>query len=151
MVEASQTSGITIREASWHKDRAALMRIREEVFIREQHVPPELEWDAADENSFHVLAESAKRDAVGTGRLESDGKIGRIAILHNYRAAGIGTAVLQRLVMEARKRNMENVYLYAQAQALGFYERRGFRAEGEPFLEADIPHRRMRKSLTVES
>ncbi|MBA3562747.1 MAG: GNAT family N-acetyltransferase [Gammaproteobacteria bacterium] len=143
-------TGITIREASWREDRAALMRVREEVFIREQDVPAELEWDAADENCFHVLAESAKRDAIGTGRLEADGKIGRIAILHKHRSTGIGTAILERLIMEARRRNMAHVYLYAQLRALHFYERHGFLADGPAFLEADIPHRRMHRALQTE-
>lgn len=147
MVDRTHAQGITIRTAGWEEDRAGLMRVREAVFIREQRVPPDLEWDAADENCFHVLAETANRDAIGTGRLELDGKIGRIAILHKYRSAGIGTAILHRLVMEARKRNMEHVYLNAQSQAIEFYERQGFRVEGEEFLEADIPHRRMRKTL----
>lgn len=147
MVQRTLPSGITIRKASWLDDRAALVHVREKVFVREQGVPPALEWDAADERCFHVLAESVNRDPVGTGRLEADGKIGRIAILQEHRSAGIGTAVLQRLVLEARERKMQHVYLYAQLRAIAFYEGHGFDAEGDTFFEADIPHRRMHRTL----
>ena len=132
-----------VREASWQTDRAALERIREAVFIHEQGVPAELEWDSADTNCLHVLAETVNRDPVGTGRLEADGKIGRIAILRQHRNAGIGAAVLQHLIREAQRGGMKQVYLFAQVSALAFYERHGFVPEGHVFMEAGIPHRRM--------
>lgn len=141
--------GIVIREASWDADRAALEGVRETVFIREQGVPAELEWDSADERCLHVLAENEKRDPVGTGRLESDGKIGRIAILREQRNAGLGGAVLEHLIREAKRRGMKQVYLFAQLSALAFYGRHGFVPEGDVFMEAGIPHQRMRLRLAA--
>ncbi|CAN5304883.1 GNAT family N-acetyltransferase [soil metagenome] len=123
------------------------MRVREAVFIREQAVPDDLEWDAADETCLHVLAESANREAIGTGRLEADGKIGRIAVLHEHRSAGVGGAILDTLISEARSRKLASVYLHAQVEALAFYEGYGFEAQGSEFLEAGIAHRRMHLAL----
>ena len=151
MIQPPAPPGVIVREACWQADRAALERIRETVFIREQGVPPELEWDSADETCLHVLAETAKRDTVGTGRLEADGKIGRIAILREHRNAGVGAAVLRQLIREAERRGMKQVYLFAQVNALAFYERHGFVAEGNVFMEAAIPHRRMRLRLADHS
>ena len=137
------TPRVHVREASWQTDRPALERIREAVFIREQGVPTALEWDSADATCLHALAETVNRDPVGTGRLEADGKIGRIAILRQHRNAGIGAAVLQHLIREAQRRGMKQVYLFAQVSALAFYQRHGFVPEGNVFMEAGIPHRRM--------
>ena len=90
---------------------------------------------------------SAKRDAVGTGRLEPTGKIGRVAVLPQYRGTGAGVAVMRRLVELAGGRGFTEVYLNAQTYARGFYERLGFRAEGPEFDEVGIPHQRMRRSV----
>lgn len=138
----------TLRPASWTGDRAAIEAVRRAVFIVEQGVPEHEEWDAADPTCLHVLALGQKRDAVGTGRLEPTGKIGRVAVLHQYRGGGVGGAIVGHLVSLAIGLGLTRVYLHAQATALGFYERLGFRAEGPEFDEVGIPHRRM--SLGIE-
>jgi predicted GNAT family N-acyltransferase len=129
-----------IRSASWQADRAKLEFVRRQVFIIEQKIPESEEWDDADENSSHVLAFSEKRDVVGTGRLEPTGKIARLAVLGEYRGQGVGSAMLIRLVEEARQRGFEQVYLHAQMHALNFYKKFGFVSDEEIFSEGGIPH-----------
>jgi predicted GNAT family N-acyltransferase len=129
-----------IRSASWQADRARLEFVRRRVFIIEQKIPESEEWDDADENSSHVLAFSEKRDVVGTGRLEPTGKIARLAVLGEYRGQGVGSAMLIRLVEEARQRGFDQVYLHAQMHALNFYKKFGFVSDEEIFSEGGIPH-----------
>lgn len=129
-----------IRSASWQADRARLEFVRRQVFIIEQKIPESEEWDDADENSSHVLAFSEKRDVVGTGRLEPTGKIARLAVLGEYRGQGVGSAMLIRLVEEARQRGFDQVYLHAQMHALNFYKKFGFVSDEEIFSEGGIPH-----------
>ncbi len=129
-----------IRSASWQADRARLEFVRRRVFIIEQKIPESEEWDDADENSSHVLAFSEKRDAVGTGHLEPTGKIARLAVLGEYRGQGVGSAMLIRLVEEARQRDFDQVYLHAQTHALNFYKKFGFVSDEEIFSEGGIPH-----------
>ena len=136
-----------LREATWATDRAAIESVRRAVFIVEQGIPESEEWDAADPVCRHVLAESRNRDAVGTGRLEATGKIGRVAVLPQHRGTGVGGAIVRHLVDRARGLGLGEVYLHAQSAAVVFYERLGFRAEGPEFDEAGIPHRRMRRRV----
>jgi predicted GNAT family N-acyltransferase len=132
--------------ADWDADRAVLQRIRREVFIQEQAVPESDEWDADDAVSIHALAR-LNREPVGTGRLNPAGKIGRIAVIAGLRGRGIGALITRRLLEEARRRGIREPYLHAQLQAVPFYEKLGFRSEGEVFDEAGIPHVRMRHAL----
>lgn len=140
----------TVRLADWHKDEAAIRRVREAVFVVEQAVPPDLEWDGKDPECIHAIAESPECDVIGTGRLLPHGKIGRMAVLANWRGQGIGTQILRVLIDEARIRGLEEVYLHAQTSALDFYARHGFVAEGDEFDEAGIAHRAMRSRLQGE-
>ncbi|HWQ39418.1 MAG TPA: GNAT family N-acetyltransferase [Burkholderiales bacterium] len=137
---------VSVRHAHWEHDRDRLCRIREAVFVVEQKVPRALEWDGLDAQCEHVLAE-IDGEAVGTGRLLPDGHIGRIAVLAAWRGRGIGSALLRELTAIAVRRGLERVVLHAQTHARHFYEQHGFRAEGEEFSEAGIPHVRMAKPL----
>ena len=130
----------SLRSATWHADRAELEFIRRQVFIDEQNIPESEEWDDADENSSHVLAVSEKRDVVGTGRIEATGKIARLAVLAEYRGQGVGSAMLTRLIEEARKKGLSQVFLHAQTHALDFYKKFGFVSDEEIFPEGGIPH-----------
>ena len=133
-----------VRVADWHAEGDVIRGIRETVFIDEQNVPPELEWDEHEATSTHFLAFDAKRDAVGTGRLQPDGKITRMAVLPAARGSGIGTALLESLLYAAIHQGEAVPWLHAQASAVGFYEPFGFAVVGEPFIEAGIEHRMMR-------
>jgi predicted GNAT family N-acyltransferase len=136
-----------LRGATWQADRPALESVRRRVFIEEQRIPESEEWDDTDPASLHVLAVAGKRDVVGTGRLEPTGKIGRVAVLPQYRGTGVGSLIMGHLVNHATELGFTRVYLHAQAAAAGFYERLGFRAEGPEFDEVGIPHRRMRRGI----
>ncbi|MGD2139981.1 MAG: GNAT family N-acetyltransferase [Burkholderiales bacterium] len=131
-----------MKTADWAGDQAALRAIREAVFVIEQKVPVQLEWDGLDAHCAHVLA-CADGKPVATGRLLQDGHIGRLAVLKPWRGRGIGSRVLRALIAIARQRGMEACVLNAQTQAIAFYERHGFVAEGSDFDDAGIAHRRM--------
>ena len=137
---------LRIELLDWERARADAGRIRLAVFVDEQRVPAELEMDDRDALCLHALAYENGR-AVGTGRLLPDGHIGRMAVLREARSRGVGGAILQRLVEEARRRGMPQVALAAQTHALGFYRRYGFTASGPVYDEAGIPHQEMRRAL----
>lgn len=138
---------VTIVSASWSKDQERLRRIRYDVFVVEQKVDAREEWDGADADCHHALALTADGQAIGTGRLQASGKIGRVAVLAPWRNQGIGRRLMQYFVDVAIRERMSRVYLHAQQSAVPFYERLGFVCVGEPFVEANIPHRRMERVL----
>ena len=126
------------------------------VFVVEQNIPVELEWDEWDDASLHALAASAAGDPIGTGRLlpasfdsrsPSTGHIGRMAVLAAARRRGVGSAILQALMQAAPKQGFTDVVLHAQSYVAPFYAHHGFVIEGEEFIEAGIPHRIMRAHL----
>jgi predicted GNAT family N-acyltransferase len=126
-------------------------RIRDAVFIREQGIPVELEWDAEDATSVHVVAYRVgpAREPVATARLLKGGWIGRVAVLKPARRGGLGRRLLEALVEAARARGDTAARLYAQTYAMPFYETCGFVVAGEPFEEAGIPHIEMVRSLGI--
>jgi predicted GNAT family N-acyltransferase len=127
----------------WDSLRDHAQALRVEVFVVEQGVPVELEWDEADEVSTHTVAYDQSGQAVATGRLLPDGHIGRMAVRKSARGQGIGTQVLSALLHEAKRQQFQELVLHAQTHAIEFYARHGFQIEGDEFLEAGIPHRRM--------
>lgn len=133
-----------VRPASWHEDEGKLRQVREAVFICEQNVPAELEWDEADKTCIHALVEDAEGLPLAVGRLLPDGQIGRMAVRREARGQGVGGAVLAFLIGQARQRNFTEVWLHGQTHAVPFYEQHGFVAEGDIFMEAGIHHRMMR-------
>lgn len=147
MPERAKHRAFSLRRADWQADREALRHVRETVFVQEQRVPLEMEWDEADARALHVIAVDPHGNPVGTGRLTEDGRIGRMAVLKDWRGTGVGAAMLEFLMAAARKRGLEEVALNAQTSAIGFYRRYGYTEEGETFMEAGIPHVRMRANL----
>ena len=144
------TQPFTVRLADWETDEHQIHRIREAVFVEEQSVAPDLEWDGLDAECIQALAETENRDAIGTGRLHPSGKLGRMAVMPPWRDRGVGAAILQCLLEAARQGGLEEVYLHAQSRVVGFYAGFGFEAEGEEFDEAGIPHRLMRQTLAKD-
>ena len=131
---------------NWKQDQQALKQIRTTVFIEEQHVPTELEWDEFDEQSIHFLA-LHDNTPIATARLKPDGQIGRMAVIKNYRNKGIGTELLTEILLEAKNCNYNMVYLHAQKQATDFYKQFDFIYNGTEFMDAGIVHRAMYKLL----
>ena len=135
-----------IEAGDWPPLAARASRVRTTVFVDEQQVPPELEMDSHDAESRHVLACDAAGRAIGTGRLLPDGHIGRMAVLAEWRGRGVGRALFERLLEEAKRIGMAHLVLNAQTSAIGFYRRFGFAEDGPEFVEAGLPHRTMRRS-----
>ena len=132
-------------------DLAACFAIREAVFVREQGVPAELELDEYDETATHLLWRREDGEPVATLRIldkgDRVGKIGRVAVVASERGKGVGLALMQAALGLLTERGFTTAVLEAQVSVIGFYERLGFVAEGEEFMDAGIAHRRMRKSL----
>lgn len=141
--------GFFVEIADFNRDRAAIAAIREPVFEVEQQVPHDLVWDDLDRQSQHALARDPQGKPIGAGRLAPDLKIGRMAVLPEWRDRGVGGALLNALIDCARARHATGVWLHAQTGALDFYLRHGFEAEGEVFEEAGIPHQLMRRSFAT--
>ncbi len=139
----------TIDAADWSNeaDRAACMQVREAVFQLEQNVPREDEIDDFDPAARHVLARDLQGHPIGTGRLTTQHVIGRMAVDKAWRSRGLGAAMLQRLIEQARALSYPSVELHAQTQAIGFYEKHGFAKYGDEFVECGIRHFHMRMQL----
>ncbi|MFV2056623.1 MAG: GNAT family N-acetyltransferase [Thiohalomonadales bacterium] len=143
-------NSIQILPADWKTQHTILSEIRRTVFIEEQQVPEELEWDELDPSCLHVLALDSHSDIpVGTGRLSTDGKIGRMAVIKQYRRRGIGCEILKKLIELAIANGSQQVYLHAQLQALPFYQTFEFVIEGKTFMEAGISHVKLVKRCAI--
>ncbi|MFI2349031.1 GNAT family N-acetyltransferase [Streptomyces sp. NPDC019443] len=156
-------SSFVVRAAVGPADREACFAVRKEVFVVEQRVSAEIEYDTFDaENAdtVHVLAVDADGQPLGTGRLlhgeaaadktggdPSVGSLGRLAVSKAARGLGVGVALVRAIEEAARERGLAAVDLHAQTHALGFYERLGYVAYGAEFLDAGIGHRAMRRAL----
>lgn len=131
---------VRIAIGSWAMLKADARPVRYEVFVVEQMVPIELEWDDMDEYSLHAVAYDANDNAIGTARLLPDGHIGRMAVRKEARFAGIGSRLLQTLMHQAQARGDRVVKLNAQLHAEAFYAQHGYVRDGDEFLDAGIAH-----------
>lgn len=129
-----------IIEVDWHSTIDQLSAIRTEVFIREQHVPPALEWDGLDQKAKHLLAHDLTGKAIGCARILSDGGIGRMAVLTGWRKQGVGSALLQAAISLCLNNGWRHIRLSAQIHAIAFYEKAGFTVCSEEYPDAGIPH-----------
>lgn len=140
-----------VRVGDWSTLGADAQRLRTAVFVEEQRIPKELEWDAADATAVHAVAYNRLGRPLATGRLlahePGTSKIGRMAVDRTLRGGRLGRDVLQALTETARERGDAEVVLHAQRSAEGFYARLGYTVLGEPFEEANIPHVTMFKRL----
>jgi predicted GNAT family N-acyltransferase len=128
------------------QDLSEPFAIRREVFIEEQGCPEAEEYDAFDESALHLMVYVDEAPAA-TGRIWHDGKgfrIGRLAVLPRYRRQKIGDLALRLLIYKAFSSGAEEIKISAQVYVRAFYEKFGFRAEGEEYMEAGIPHIAMR-------
>ncbi|MFF9169007.1 MULTISPECIES: GNAT family N-acetyltransferase [unclassified Streptomyces] len=149
-----------VRLAEDPADREACFAVRKQVFVHEQGVPEDIEYDAYDADAVHVLAVRADGMPLGTGRLLYGeaaaaknggdplvGSLGRLAVTREARGLGVGAALVRAVEEAARARGLSAVDLHAQTHALGFYERLGYQVYGPEFPDAGIPHRAMRRPL----
>ena len=146
---------IDVRTGSWETLSDPAARLRALVFVQEQKIPAEMEWDAGDAGALHAVAFNQLGQALATGRLLAHGpgvgRIGRMAVHPVLRGSGVGRRVLEALVEKARERGDREVMLHAQRNALRFYQRLGFIARGDPFEEAGIAHQEMFAVLPLSS
>jgi len=147
MAADAERRRFTVRLVDWTDAGEGLRAVRRAVFIDEQAIPEDLEWDAFDAVYRHAIAEDATGTAIGCGRLLPDGHIGRMAVLREWRGRGVGAALLVHLIDLARSRGLARAVLEAQTSAMPFYARHGFVASGDEYLEAGIPHRTMTRTL----
>ncbi len=140
----SGESMVTLRTGGWDALGAHASKVRTEVFVQEQRIPREMEWDEADHTALHAVVYNRLDQPLATGRLlvhgPGQGRIGRMAVNRVMRGAGLGRDVLKALVQAAQARGDHQVLLHAQRSAEAFYDNQGFRPRGEPFEEAGIPH-----------
>jgi len=137
----------TVRLVDWSEAAEGLRFVRRAVFIDEQAIPEDMEWDEYDAVCRHAIAEDACGAPVGCGRLLPDGHVGRMAVLAEWRGRGVGAALLRELVNLARARGLPRAILNSQTHAMPFYARLGFVADGDEYLEAGIPHQTMTLEL----
>ena len=141
----------TVRLGTWDVLKADASPVRVAVFVEEQRIPMEMEWDEADATALHAVAHDASGRAIGTGRLlalaPGVARIGRMAVRAEWRGAGVGRALLLALLQSARERGDREAVLSAQRSAEAFYLREGFVARGEPYDEVGIPHIDMVRGL----
>ena len=135
--------------APWDQHKQTLRSIREAVFIVEQEVPRELEWDDEDETASHFLAVNSLGQFIGCARLLNSGQIGRMAVLKSHRGKGVGDALLEAAVNEGKAAGFERLFLHAQSYAEPFYRQGGFLPYGQAFTEAGIAHIAMEMKLPL--
>ncbi|WP_406392177.1 GNAT family N-acetyltransferase [Streptomyces sp. NBC_00882] len=154
------THAYVVRVAEDPADREACFTVRKQVFVGEQGVPEDIEYDAYDAVAVHVLAVREDGVPLGTGRLlhgaasagktggdMTVGSLGRLAVTQVARGLGVGAALVRAVEDAARARGLVAVDLHAQTHALGFYERLGYVAYGPEFPDAGMAHRAMRRVL----
>ena len=130
---------------------AEAREIRRRVFVEEQRVAPEEEWDSHDEAgapTLHFVAHDGER-ALGCARLravDDAAKIERVAVLRESRTHGLGRALMEAAETAAWRRGERRLVIHAQVAVIPFYERLGWRALGPEFDEAGIAHRKMEKT-----
>jgi predicted GNAT family N-acyltransferase len=140
---------ISIQITHWDEAKSQVMPIRHEVFIKEQEVPVELEWDEFDQEALHAIVKK-DQEVIGTARLiidNANARIGRMAIQKKYREQGIGQKLLSTLIQTAKEKGAQECILHAQTHAIAFYAKADFEPNGPIFDEAGIPHVEMRLTL----
>jgi len=138
-------NNLKVEIAKWIDDHTQLKNIREKVFIQEQKVTPELEWDGMDENAMHFLV-FKDEEAIGCARavvIKNYMQLGRMAVLKEYRGQGIGSALLEKAMTIAKLNQLSAIYISAQCHAIDFYKKFGFEVKSDIYLDAEIPHRDM--------
>ena len=132
--------GWRVRDAIWTNDSDLLIEVRSNVFTEEQGVSRDIDCDGRDPECIHFLAETDSGNPIGSARLHNDGKVGRVAVLKEWRRYGVGAEIMKNLILRAESLGMVQTYLHSQVAVVGFYEFLGYIKEGPNFDEAGIPH-----------
>ena len=134
---------IQVSRVSDSTDLEKVFAIRRQVFVVEQNCPPELEWEFEDE-SIHFLAtvDNIPAGAARWRKTDKGYKLERFAVLQQFRGLGVGQELVQTVLNDLPS-DATYVYLHAQIQASGLYEKSGFEKTGSEFEEAGIRHYKM--------
>jgi predicted GNAT family N-acyltransferase len=138
-------NNLKVEVVKWIDEYDSLTMIREKVFIEEQKVTSQLEWDGMDKEAIHFLAFKDEK-AIGCARafvIEHCMQLGRIAVLKEYRGEGIGSALIEKAMTTAKLNQLSAIYISAQCHAIDFYKKFGFEVTSDIYLDAEIPHRDM--------
>ncbi|MSQ80357.1 MAG: GNAT family N-acetyltransferase [Candidatus Methylopumilus sp.] len=138
-------SNLQIDIANWIDAYDALKMIRQKVFIEEQKVPIDLEWDGIDERAIHFLAyQDGKVIGCARGMVSNDSlQLGRMAVLKEMRHQGVGRALIEKVMLTAKVNHLKSIAISAQCHAINFYMKFGFKIMSEIYLDVNIPHRDM--------
>ena len=142
-------NNLKVEIVKWIDGHTQLKNIREKVFIQEQKVMPELEWDGMDEKAIHFLVFKEK-EAIGCGRalvIKNQMQLGRMAVLKEYRGEGVGSALIKKAMTTAKLNQLTIIYIGAQCHAIDFYKKFGFEVTSDIYLDAEIPHQYMKLDL----
>lgn len=123
----------------WEQLEKDAKLIREQVFIQEQGIAPEDEWDDLDATVLHFIVYDCERP-IATARLLPQHSVGRVAVLLSYRKQGVGKILMHYIIDYARQQNLPYLKLSAQTYVTAFYEALGFVVQGEEYLDCGIPH-----------
>ncbi|MSP87052.1 MAG: GNAT family N-acetyltransferase [Methylotenera sp.] len=143
-----QLKHIHITPVTWRLAKSQLREVRIEVFLEEQQVPLELEWDGLDEAAQHLLVMDDENKPIACVRLLTNGSIGRMAVVKAWRGKGVGSALLNRAITQLSVQGVDTITLSAQSHAITFYEKAGFVVTSQPYLEANMLHVDMQLSVT---
>ncbi|QUX96698.1 GNAT family N-acetyltransferase [Marinomonas sp. CT5] len=133
--------------SDWNSSKDQLTFVRKQVFIIEQGIDPQDEWDTLDEDAVHFVSFGTTAVPTGVCRLTDSGQISRLAVLPAYRHQGYGEILLNRAVKVAREMGIRKVFLHAQVDVQTFYEKQNFHTDGKVFLEAGKMHIRMERDI----
>ncbi len=141
-------SNIKIKQVTWREAENHLRIVRTKVFIEEQLVAPDFEWDALDESATHLLA-MFENQAIACLRIINYQKIGRMAVFKHWRGMGLGMTLLLEAINICKSHGSKTIYLTAQTHAIGFYKQVGFKVVSAEYCEVHIPHVDMQLTLVV--
>lgn len=137
---------VIIEQVSWQQAEQELRAVRTAVFIEEQLVTPEFEWDEIDADAIHLIA-SIESQPIACLRIIHHEKIGRMAVIKPWRGKGLGAALLLEAINVCKKHGSKSIYLSAQTHAIDFYKKAAFMQTSDVYTDVDIPHVDMRLDL----
>lgn len=137
-----------VQSGHWNKLEQDAKFIRKQVFIIEQNIPEEEEWDDQDMISDHFVVYDQDQP-IATARLLQNNSVGRVAVLKAYRGQGIGSMIMLEIIRQAHQQDRKFLQLSSQVHAISFYEKLGFSIQGDAYDECGIPHIKMQ--LVIET
>jgi len=140
----------SVKYGSWDQLQQDAKLIRKLVFISEQNIPEQDEWDDQDAISQHFVVYDHNQP-IATARLLTNNSVGRVAVLKAYRGQGIGRLIMLQIIAYAQAQKRPSLQLSSQVHAISFYEKLGFSIQGDEYDECGIPHIEMVMPIGLHS